>query len=330
MLKILDDESAIRRCQRHFIRSLKPCVTGRISVRIGHPGESVRANVFWADDPGIWFHSKALAGDRFWNAFGLGKPSDGGAVSSTIEINIPILNRDRKLGGAFAQDDAGKVFLVHRGKIGGRKGIGKSLFEAHYRGVWSEVEDGDARSAVVVVGALHSSLFVRHLAQFIRKIEAIKGRGADDDQQARIFFDDDCFYEERIGGRYVPEKRDYASETDRDLAVLDLSHRLKELGYRAKGDPGGNLFACGPTGRISAVFEVLSGVATPVLEQGVARILLKNLNLPQDTRRILVVPGELENDREEGLLKLGIHVISYSWEAGTATFAGLAELLAGS
>jgi hypothetical protein len=329
VLKILDDESAIRRCQRQFIRALRSVVTERIAVRIGHPGESVRANVSWVEVPGIWFHSKAVAGGRFWNAFGIGKPPAGGAVSSTIEINIPTLSLDRKIGGAFAQDDAGKVFLVHRGKIGGRKGVGKFLFEAHYRGVWTEVEDGDTRSTVVVIGDLHSPLFVRQLAQFVHKIEAIKDLGADDDQQARIFFDDERFHEESIGGRYVPEARDYSSECDRDLAVLDLAHRLREAGARVKSNPEGALFTSDPVGQMTAVFEVIIGTDSPSLEKGVARLLLRSLNLPQEPRRILVVPGELEQERQELLLKLGIHVIPYFWETGTAVFAGLAEQLGG-
>jgi hypothetical protein len=38
VLKILDDESTIRRCQRQLIRALRPFVTDRIAVKIGHPG----------------------------------------------------------------------------------------------------------------------------------------------------------------------------------------------------------------------------------------------------------------------------------------------------
>ncbi len=310
-----------------FIRALRPCVTDRVDVRIGHPGESVRARVFWAEGPGIWFHSKASAEGRYWNAFGIGKPTAGGAVSSTIEINIPTISLDRKIGGAFAQDEAGKVFLVHRGKIGGRRGVGKSLFEARYRGVWAEVEDGNTRNAVVIIGELRSPLFVRQLAQFIRKIEAIKDQGADDDHQARISFDDDRFREEFIGGRYVPAGRDYASECNRDLAVLDLAHRLKELGMRVKSNPDGDLFTSDSAGRTDAVFAVIIGVGTSFLEQGVARLLLRSLNLPQKPMQFLVMPAKPEEGWEALLLKLGIHVIPYSWENGVATFAGLAEQL---
>jgi hypothetical protein len=323
VLKILDDESTIRRCQRQLIRALRPFVTDRIAVKIGHPGESFRAKIFWAGEPGIWFHTRTVSPDRYGNAFGLGRPPEGGAVSSTIEINVPTGSLDRKIGGAFAQDDTGRVFLIHRGKIGGRRGVGKSLFEAHYRGVWSEVEDGDTRSAVVVIGEMQSPLFIRQLAQFVRKVDAIKDLGADDDPQARIFFDDERFREEFVGGRYVPERRDVAAECDRDLAVLDLAHRLREMGARVASGPGGEIFTRDPAGQTSAVFEVVPGAAPADLEQGVARLLLRSVRLPQEPRRVLVVPGECGREQQDLLLKLGIHVIPYSWETGTAVFAGL-------
>ena len=325
MLKILDDESTIRRCQRQLIRALRPFVTCRIAVKIGHPGESLRVKVSWAGEPGIWFHTRTIAGDRYRNAFGLGRPPDGGAVSSTIEINVPTGSLDRKIGGAFAQDDAGRVFLIHRGKIGGRRGVGKFLFEAHYRGVWSEVEDGNTRSAVVVIGALQSHLFVRQLAQFVRKVDAIKDLGDDDDPQARIFFDDERFRGEFIGGRYVHERRDYVAECDRDLAALDLARRLNDMGARVGIGPGGEIFTRDPAGQISAIFEVAPGAVPADLERGVARLLLRGVRLPQVPRRILVVPGELGREQNEMFLKLGIHVIPCAWEEGTAVFDGLEE-----
>ncbi len=328
MLRVLDDESAIRRCRRQFLRALRPHVTGRIAVRIGHPGESVRARVFWAEGPGLWYHIGIVAGERYLNAFGVGRPADGGAVSSSIEINIPMRGLDRKIGGAFARDDGGRVFLVHRGKIGGRRGVGKSLFESRYRGVWSEVVDGDVRSAVVVIGDLQSPRFVRQLALFVRKVEAVKGREAEDDPQSRISFEDDRFCEDVIGGRDVPAGRDHAAECDRDLCVSDLAWRLRQLGVRIGSDPSGELLIRDASGGVGAVIEVAAGTGMPLLEQAVGRLMLRGASLPRDTRRWLVAPGDPGEDLARGLAALGIRFIPFGWEAGQAVFAGLAGQLA--
>jgi len=323
VLRVLDDESVIRRCRRQLLRALRPHVTGRIAVRIGHPGESVRARVFWAEGPGLWFHAGAVAGERYLHAFGVGRPSDGGAVSSTIEINIPVSGLDRKIGGAFARDDGGRVFLVHRGRIGGRRGVGKSLFESHYRGVWSEVEEGDARSAVVVIGGLQSPRFVRQLALFVRKVEAVKGREAEDDPQSRILFEDDRFREECIGGRDVPGGRDHAAECDRDLCVSDLAYRLRTLGARIGQDPSGELFVRDASGGVAALIEVAAATGAPSLERAVGRLMLRGASLPRQPRRWLVAPGEPGSALAARLAALGIRVIPFGWEDGQAVFTGL-------
>ncbi|MCU0583835.1 MAG: hypothetical protein MUE57_08360, partial [Syntrophales bacterium] len=324
MFRVLDDESTIRRCQRQFMRALRPCVTGRIAVKIGHPGESFRARVFWAEGPGLWYHTGAVAGERYLNAFGIGRPSAGSAVSSTIEINVPMRSLDRKIGGAFARDDGGRVFLVHRGKIGGRRGVGKFLFESHYRGVWSEVEDGDARSTVVVIGELQSRRFVRQLAQFVRKVEAVKDLEPGDESQARISFDDDRFREECIGARYGAERRDYAAECDRDLCVSDLACRLRDLGVRVGSDPSGELTVRDPAGRIAAVIEVAAGTAAHLLEQAVGRLMLRSAKLQREPRRFLAVPGGAGSACGNELAGLGIRVVPWRWDEGNAVFDGLA------
>ena len=146
-------------------------------------------------------------------------------------------------------------------------------------------------------------------------------------RRRRIFFDDDRFREEFIGGRYVHVRRDYAAECDRDLAVLDLAHRLKDMGARVGSGPGGEIFTRDPAGQISAIFEVVPGAVPADLEQGVARLLLRSVRLSKEPRRILVVPGELGREQKEMFLKLGIHVIPCVWEKGTAVFDGLAEQL---
>jgi hypothetical protein len=308
------------------MRALRSHVTGRIAVKIGHPGESFRARVFWAERLGLWYHAGAASGDRYLNAFGIGMPSAGSAVSSTIEINIPKSGLDRKIGGAFARDEGGRVFLVHRGKIGGRRGVGKFLFESRYRGVWSEVEDGDARSAVVVIGDLQSRLFVRQLALFVRKVEAIKEHETEDERQGRISFEEDRFREECIGARSVPEKRDHAAECDRDLCVSDLAGRLRDTGARVGSDPAGELFIRDASGRIAAVIEVAAGTAPSLMEQAVGRLMLRSMKLPREPRRLLVAPGDSFGKDVAGL---GIRLVPFDWDEEKAVFTGLAEALVG-
>src|SRR5664280_3470300 len=108
------------------------------------------------------------------SAFGIGKPKAGALLSITSEINFPWSGIDRKTGASFAEDAWGNIFVIHRGKIGGgKKGIGKSLFEHNYRGVWSFMEDGDSITQIAVIGALNSSRFAMQTALFVKKIEIL-------------------------------------------------------------------------------------------------------------------------------------------------------------
>ena len=160
MLKVVEDEAAIRRHQRLFARALRALAEETIPVKLGHPGASEKAKVAWSETLGIWSFSRKIG---------------GAGIAITCEINFPLCGIDRRTGGAFAQDRAGKVFVVHRGKLGGgRRGIGKSLFETSYRGVWEVMEDGGQETPVALIGVLHSPRFARQIALFVRKIARIK------------------------------------------------------------------------------------------------------------------------------------------------------------
>jgi len=175
MLKVITDRTAIKKYSGQFNKKFRPFVDQEMKIKIGHQGASFPARVLWSTELDMWKFSKVVKDVRYWNAFGIGKPGTAGILSIASEINFPWAQIDRKTGGAFAEDHWGNVFVIHRGKIGGgKKGVGKSLFEQNYRGVWSLMEDGDAISQVAVIGNLKSDRFALQTAQFVKKIEILK------------------------------------------------------------------------------------------------------------------------------------------------------------
>ena len=177
MLKIIQDAGTISRCQRLFVRRFKPFVNEKIPVKIGHQGASFTAKVSWSDSLGIWMVSPKSEEERYGHLFGVGRPAPAGHVPIACEINFPAKGVDRKIGAAFAGDHRGRVYVVHRGKIGGgQKGIGKTLFENRYHGVWTDLEDNGTTVTVAVVGDLHSTRFPRQAAQFCPKSHEAQGR----------------------------------------------------------------------------------------------------------------------------------------------------------
>jgi len=58
MLKIVENEPAIRRYQRQFVRGFRLLAEEKIPVKLGHPGASMKATVSWSERLGIWFFSR--------------------------------------------------------------------------------------------------------------------------------------------------------------------------------------------------------------------------------------------------------------------------------
>ena len=329
MLKIIQDEQAIRRCQRQFVKSFRPFADERIPVYLGHPGASVKARVSWSGRLGIWFLSRKTEEGRYWNAFGTGRPKPDATIPITCEINFPVQGVDRRMGGALARESDGRAFVVHRGKLGGsRKGVGKSLFADHYRGVWDVMEEGDTETPVAVIGALQSPRLVRQVTQFIRKVDRIKEIALTRSPQMEMPFHQIEFREALVGERYCDIERDKGAECDHGLVVGDLSESLKRQGFRVGNDDFHDLFLTNDRKEITTVFQVRTLGSPASLHAGATRLLLNSLRLPQPLRLVLVLPEKPDPAVEEKLKKLRIDTIAYEWKGDQACFPGLKPLLA--
>jgi len=328
MLKVVEDEAAIRRHQRQFARALRTLAGERIPVKLGHPGASEKVAVAWSETLGIWSFSRKIAGSRYWNAFGVGRPEGGAGIAITGEINFPFCGIDRRTGGAFAEDRSGRVFVIHRGKLGGgRKGIGKSLFENSYRGVWEVMEDGGQESPVALIGVLHSPRFARQIAQFVRKIARIKEAAAARSSQAELTFDEFTVREDLIGARCCDEERETGAECDHGLIVRDLADALSKSGLRTGNDGHRDLMVMNREGRIRAVFQIRTEMTLPGIHTGVAQLLLNGLSLSDNPLLVLTLPRAPESALREKLKRLNIEILVYAWQEDRAVFPGVGEFL---
>ena len=328
MLKVVENEPAIRRHRRQFIRSLKLLTDEMIPVDLGHPGATIRAKVAWSERLGIWFFFRKMAGHRYWNAFGVGRPESGSHISITCEINFPLCGVDRRTGAAFAEDSAGRIFVVHRGKLGGgRKGVGKGLFENRYRGVWEMMDDGGEETSIAIIGVLNSPRFARQIAQFVRKIARIKETAAARSAQAEFTFDELSVREDLIGDLCPDQERETGSGCDRGLIVRDLSEMLKGHGLRTGNDGSRDLLVVNRERRIRAVFQVRTEMSLAGIHAGATQLLLNGLSLPGDPLLLLALPRAPEDALREKLKRLNIELLVYTWEGDRATFPDLAAHL---
>ena len=330
MLKVITDQAAIKKYTRLFIKKFKPFIDETIKVKLGHQGASVAAKVLWSRKLGIWLFSHTINEVRYWNAFGKGKPREANILSTTAEINFPWEGIDRKTGGAFAEDAWGNIFVIHRGKIGGgKKGVGKSLFEHNYHGVWSFMKDGDSITQVAVIGALNSSRFAMQTALFVKKIEKLKS-AATSSPQTEINFSEITFREDLVGAVPSPNVREIFTACDRDLVVTSLANLLMHWKFRVGNDTKHQLFLIDPSkNKISHVFEVLADIKEKSVMAAAGKLLLQSTADEGNPLPIMVLPEDGINAYTQELQKINISVIGYRLEGEQIIFPDLEKIKLG-
>jgi hypothetical protein len=331
MLKIIQDPETIARCRRLFLRRFRPFIDEKIPVRIGHRGASFPAKVSWSRSLVIWMGF--LKGDdiRYGHVFGLGRPAPGGNIPMACEMNFPVRGIDRRVGAAFARDDRGRIFAIHRGNIGGsQKGIGKTLFEGRYRGVWADMDEDGATVTVALVGEVSSPRFPRQAAQFVHKVAKIKAAAmAAAAPQTAIPLDSGRFSEELVGERHEDLRQDLSKECDHGLIVRDLAAALQAVGLRTGNDAYRDLMIFDRESRTRAVFQICPDIHLKRIHEGVMRLFFNGLRLSPSCRLILAVPEPLEPTLRARLKDLNMETLIYAWREGQAVFPDLEDLMGG-
>lgn len=327
MLKVVDEEKMIRKYAKRFVRSFKPFANEAIKVKLGHQGASFPARIFWSKKLAIWFFSQTVKGVRYWNVFGTVKPGKDSHLAITAEMNFPWAGIDRKTGAAFATDAAGRVYAVHRGKIGGgKKGVGKSLFEDHYRGLWAWMEDGDALAQVAVIGALDSPRFALQAALFVRKIGKLKSM-VSCSSQTSLHFQEVAFREELIGGPPAASADPIAEACDHDLIVSQLAALLQRWRYKTGNDAGRELILIPPGSHQTAyVLAIPSDSTEKSILSTAATLLIQKAVEGDHVQAVILMPDDQLSAHVQSLERLGISVLGYRFEGDRIIFPDLGKI----
>jgi hypothetical protein len=172
MLRILEVETEIRKWQTAFETSMKLMVDRSSDEVVGWPGGSRVEHVSFSSKLGIWWVMREHEDGRFWNVFGItqrnSRPGD-----IKVEINFPLRGIRRQVRGALSSDESGRVFVLHRGGLGGSK-AGKSLLDQSWKGQEMKVQDGARVSTLIMIGALDQVDFPYKVAEFVRRVDQIR------------------------------------------------------------------------------------------------------------------------------------------------------------
>jgi len=322
VLKIIENEDAVKRTQMLFLEKLRKSTDKRGVVEIGYKGGNAKLEASWSKKLGIWWASEESE-NRYWNAFGTHEPRWNSKYSHTItcEINPPFKGINRTISGVFADDSGGRVYLLHRGKIGGgREGIGKTRFWNEFRGEWQEVEDGEVISKLALIASFESPRFNEQIANFVREVERIKTMTVSAKGPASGW--DSIFKEEFYGKKKVSTvNKQIEAQCDHGLVVNTLAKNLESAGLTVGNSPNVDLFTIDETCNPNILFEIKTDATRTQCYEAIGQLFFHSAKLQKKPQLVAVFPSYIDEESKGTIEKLNIHCLTYMWIDNKPHFA---------
>ncbi len=176
-MHIIQDAEGLQRAQDMFRLSFESLPHEIIHTSIGYQSGNFETDVSWVPSLNIWGcfglppSSKSL-GERFWNPFGLGKPSS--QVGIVCEINPPGGSPNPATGGVFLITHEEEIIVAHRCRFTVTGGISIDYFLTRYRGERILLPLSQKKVILAKVCQVTSNAFGSDIAHFIREVHRIK------------------------------------------------------------------------------------------------------------------------------------------------------------
>lgn len=325
MIEIVTDRKLITKYQKLFVQKLKTVCNKKISCNLGFQGDSFSSPVFYSPEFDFWFAAYENE-NRYWNAFGVGEPTEGKNTSISVEINFPYEGINRNIGGAFGHNNKGEVLLLHRGKIGGgRIGVGKQLFFDNLRGDLVTADDDGIDTEFFVIGSINSKLFPSQISNFIIEVQRIKNLVTEksNDFSALLEYN---YTAEHSGTSKIKKISTTIIERTHGIIVNSLAKILEEDGYSIGNDRNRDLFIH-KNGKINTLFEIKTSSSTQDLYSAVGQLLIYSIPIKTKVNLCLVLPEKLNKTVENKLEELGLKIIYYNWQKNLPVFKNLNQFI---
>ena len=320
MYKIITSINKIRKLQGILKKEFKKAATHTCYPNLGFQGGSVNEKTFYSEDLEIWLCPKTATDsygeeNRFWNAFGTIKPKDDKSLNIVCEINFPLADINRRIAGAFAEDETGKTVIIHRGKIGGgRKGIGKSLFFENFRGEFITVIDGDKNTEVALVADLNSEDMIYQISDFVTEVGRIKELNPNEITNS----DAHSYNPEFQGIKQIPPREQIEARCNHGWIVSALAEQLQSQGKTIGNNKFIDLFIVNKKKQIKTIFEVKTDNSSSSIYSAIGQLVVYGADL--NCNSFIVIPEKLDKKVTTRLQEIGIGVITYSIASGDVIF----------
>ena len=177
MVTSLRTKEKIQQARIEFENAFRPYTKDSFHVDIGYQGGYANREIIWMPSLNIWAHfgdppSEKGPPTRYWNVFGIGKPS--GMVSIVCEINPPKESRRWPPAGVFARDDSGSLLVLHRGRLTVTGGITTSFVKRNIKARWISFSDRGRNKQGILVARIPSNSFGEDISHFVLEIHRVK------------------------------------------------------------------------------------------------------------------------------------------------------------
>ena len=145
---------------------------------LGWPSGSGNFLALWHEDARLWAVLEprppiAEHRPRFWFSFGVERPTGKAMLSITVEVNPPHNGVDRRVGGAFLKDEAGRYYVGHSGRVGGgRPGVGQQAFLAFCKREALYIPE--RRGPMFMFGPLDGAGWIDALSEYVHEVQRFK------------------------------------------------------------------------------------------------------------------------------------------------------------
>ena len=310
MLHTITSTREISSLQNKFKTALLSACNYHPNVLVGFPGGSGINKVHYSSKYDFWFTTQKFE-DKYWNSFGIGKPSKHQSNNIVVEINFILSDINRRIGGLIVSDSK-NFYIAHRGKIGGgRAGIGKSLFFENYSGTPIEVDDGGKLLEVFLISSLNPNVLPRKVSEFIHSVFNIKSN-IKNSKSIKFANKIKDYFPEYFGKKRSYQISELVQQESRHGEIVDkLRSILVNKNYKVGKDKNRDLYIYDRS-KIICLFEVKTNVLNQSIYSGIGQLLLYKHKLPQSCKLFLVLPEKLDPEIIKTLKLLGINIIYFS------------------
>lgn len=316
MLKGITKRKEVEAYRKQLKENLDTITTKKIPVRYSsRNGISNEEIASYSDQYNIWWYFSGKE-DQYWNPFGKDEPKPHKAVTGRCQINMNKEGLNRSIGGAFAKDDNGRLYLMHNGTIGGGKtGISKNPFLDWYPAPLLDIDFEGEKAKYFIVAEFGSPNFFEQISFFVHQVYDFKESRGRASQNVKVNSKRNKILqngESDLRNPYSLPERTVIPSADHARITNSLLENLTNNGYDAKRTRLIDACIIDRQDDISHIFEVKSLLTTQSLYTAIGQLMMYGLR--HEAKYYLVVENTISPKLIADVSELEIAVIMFRWE----------------